>query len=221
MITTVAITRARESAGRLAEQLRSEGFEVQECPLVRIERISGEPIETSEYDWILLTSRIAVEEFFDRARGRAPKFAVIGPGTAEALREQGVEPTLIAARATQEGLLEVFPRPAGRVLFAGAEGARELLAKELEADVVNLYRTVEIRPDCFPKADLVILASASAARSYAALELGYPCVSIGPVTSQAAWNRGLQVVAEAETHDLDGLVGAVKLAASSAGSSPS
>ena len=220
MIRSVAITRARESAGRLAKRLRSEGFEVQECPLVRIERISGEPIEINQYDWIVLTSRIAVEEFFGRARGRASKFAVIGPGTADALREHGVEPTLIAVHATQEGLLEVLPRSAGRVLVTGAEGARELLAKELDADVIYLYRTVEIRPDCFPKADLVVLASASAARSYADLELGYPCVSIGPVTSQAAWNLGLQVIAEAETHDLDGLVGAVKLAASNADSSP-
>jgi uroporphyrinogen-III synthase len=46
-------------------------------------------------------------------------------------------------------------------------------------------------------------------------------VSIGPVTSAEAERQGLSVVAEAETHDLDGLVEAVKLAASRAGSSPS
>jgi uroporphyrinogen-III synthase len=46
-------------------------------------------------------------------------------------------------------------------------------------------------------------------------------VSIGPVTSAEARDGGLEVVAEAESHDLDGLVAAVKLAASHASSSPS
>jgi uroporphyrinogen-III synthase len=46
-------------------------------------------------------------------------------------------------------------------------------------------------------------------------------VSIGPVTSEEARSLGLEVVAEAETHGLDGLVAAVKLAASHASSSPS
>lgn len=221
MTASVAVTRAREGSSRLAERLRAEGFGVAEAPLVAIERIPGEEVVASEFDWIVLTSRIAVDEFVARMRGEMPKTAVIGPGTAEALRDHGVEPTLVAERSTQEGLLESFPRPPGRVLFAGAEGARPVLAEKLGAEVVSLYRTVEVRPDKFPSVDLVVLASASAARSYAALELNYPCVSIGPVTSAAALEHGLDVVAEARTHDLDGLVEAVKLAASSAGSSPS
>ena len=40
--------------------------------------------------------------------------------TAAALREQGVEPTVVARRSTQEGLVAELPRPPGRVLFAGA-----------------------------------------------------------------------------------------------------
>jgi uroporphyrinogen-III synthase len=106
------------------------------------------------------------------------------------------------------------------VLFAGAEDARGVLVRELGADFVPLYRTVELRPGRFPEADLVVLASASAARSFAALGLDLPCVSIGPVTSAAAREHGLPLVAEAETHDREGLVAAVKLAAS-LGSSPS
>ncbi len=221
MTVSVAVTRAREGSSRLAERLRAEGFEVAEAPLLEIERISGEEIVASEFDWIVLTSRIAVEEFLGRLRGQVPKTAVIGPGTAEALRDHGIEPTLVAERSTQEGLLEMFPRPPGRVLFAGAEGARQMLAEKLGAKVVSLYRTVEVKPEQFPRVDIVVLASASAARSYAALELNYPCVSIGPITSAAAREYGLHVVGEARTHDLDGLVEAVKLAASSAGSSPS
>jgi uroporphyrinogen-III synthase len=107
------------------------------------------------------------------------------------------------------------------VLFAGAEGARDVLPRALDADVVLLYRTVELRPAGAPDGDLVVLASASAARAYGATGVELPCVSIGPVTTAEARRQGATIVAEAESHDLEGLAQAVKLAASRAGSSPS
>jgi uroporphyrinogen III methyltransferase/synthase len=207
--------------GRVAKRLRAGGIEVVECPLVRIEPLDGPPVRAENYDWVVLTSRKAVEQLFRRLEGGLPRVAVVGPGTAEALRAHGVEPTLVAPRSTQEGLLEELPRPAGRVLFAGAEGARHVIVTELGADFLPLYRTVELRPHSLPEGHLAVLASASAARALAATGARIPCVSIGPVTSAEAERQGLSVVGEAETHDLDGLVEAVKLAASRAGSSPS
>jgi uroporphyrinogen-III synthase len=141
-----------------------------------------------------------------------PKLAAVGPGTADALRAHGLEPDLVPAISTQEGLLEALPRPAGRVLVAAAEGARTLLADELGAEVVVLYRTRLLRPSEPPHGDLVVLASGSAARAFAALGVDVPAVSIGPQTTIAAQAAGLEVVAEAATHDLDGLVAAVRSA---------
>jgi uroporphyrinogen III methyltransferase / synthase len=207
--------------GRVAKRLRAGGIEVVECPLVRIESLDGPPVRAENYDWVVLTSRKAVEQLFRRLDGGLPRVAVIGPGTAEALRAHGAEPTLVARRSTQEGLLEELPRPAGRVLFAGAEGARNVIVTELGADFLPLYRTVELQPHSLPEGDLAVLASASAARAFAATGARLPCVSIGPVTTAEAERQGLSVVVEAETHDLVGLVEAVKLAASRAGSSPS
>jgi uroporphyrinogen-III synthase len=102
-----------------------------------------------------------------------------------------------------------------------AEDARDVLVRELGAEFLPLYRTVQLDLAEFPDTDLVVLASASAARALTALRTDLSCVSIGPVTSGAARSLGLEVVAEARTHDLDGLVAAVKLAASHASSSPS
>jgi uroporphyrinogen III methyltransferase / synthase len=211
----VLLTRALGGNDELARRLDAvSGLETVECPLIRVEPLDGPPLDASGYDWVVLTSRIGADLFFSRLKGEPAQLAVIGPGTAEAVRAHGVEPALIARRSTQEGLLDELPRPAGRVLFAGAEDARPLLARELGADVVPLYRTVAERPE-LPAAALVVLASASAARSLGALDLAPPpCVSIGPVTSEAARSVGLEVLAEAPTHDLDGLVEAVKLAAS-------
>jgi uroporphyrinogen-III synthase len=78
--------------------------------------------------------------------------------------------------------------------------------------VLPLYRTVAERPAVFPEGDLVVLASASAARAFASLRVDLPCVTIGPVTSAEALRVGLDVVAEATSHDLDGLVEAVSTA---------
>ena len=136
--------------------------------------------------------------------------AAIGKATAEAW---GRKIDLVPAVSTQEGLLAELPRPAGRVLFVGAEDARRLLVDELGADFIALYRTRTVRAAQPPEGDLVVLASASAARGYAELGLSIPAVSIGPETTAAAQGAGVRVVREARTHDLEGLVEAV-LAAS-------
>jgi uroporphyrinogen-III synthase len=217
----VVLTATEGLAAPLAASLEAEGFEVESCPLVAIELLPGPPLRTDGYDWIVLTSSNAVAALFARLEGRLPKVAAVGRGTADALRERGVEPDLVAQVSTQEGLAAELPRPAGRVLFPAAEGARGVLVQELGADFVPVYRTLELAPERFPEADLVVLASASAARAFAALGADVPCVSIGPVTSAEARELGLRVVAEAAAHDREGLLAAVKLAASNAGSSPS
>jgi uroporphyrinogen III methyltransferase/synthase len=215
----VALTGTRpEPFGR---SLRAQGFDVVHCPLVRVEPVDGPPVRAGEYDWLVLTSRNAVECLFARLEGSVPRVAAVGPGTAEALREHGIEPALVPRQATQEGLVAEFPRSPGRVLFAGAEGARRVLVKELGAEFVPLYRTIELRPDDFPAADVVVLTSPSGARALASLRLDVPCVAIGPVTAEEARRLRLPLVAEAASPTPDEVTRAVKLAASRSVSSRS
>jgi uroporphyrinogen-III synthase len=211
----IVVTRPEAQAGELAGRLEAVGHDVVSCPLIEIEPLGDEPIELTGYDWVVVTSRTAAELLVRRAEGRWPPVAAIGPGTAVALRKLGREPTLVPAVSTQEGLVAAFPRPSGQVLFAGAEEARRYLVDELDADFVPLYRTVELAPDEPPAGDLVVLASASAARAFSRLGSDIPAVSIGPETTKAARAAGVRVAAEAETHDLDGLLVAVESACSS------
>lgn len=204
----VVVTRAPGQAEPLASRLVELGHEVVLCPLIRIDPIGGLPVELSVYDWVIVTSPNGAEELLKRARGRPARIAAIGPGTAAALLRRGIEADLVPQVSTQEGLLAEIPRPAGRVLFAAAEGARMTIVDELVADFLPLYRTVELRPEP-PAGDLVVLASASAARAFGALGAGLPAVSIGPQTSRAARDYGIRVIAEANPHDLGGLVDAV------------
>jgi uroporphyrinogen-III synthase len=189
----------------LAERLEALGHQIELCPLVEIEPIGPEEIDVAGYDWVVVTSRNGARELARRMRGQPACIAAIGPGTAAELPEP---PDLVPSVSTQEGLLAELPRPAGRVLFAGAEGARRLIVDELGADFVSLYRTIQLRPSRFPDVDLVVLASASAARAYSALGGSSPAVSIGPQTTAAA--EGVTIVAEAETHDVAGLVEAIR-----------
>jgi uroporphyrinogen-III synthase len=188
----------------LARRLEALGHDVEICSLVEIQALGPDEIDVSGYDWVVVTSRNGARELGRRMRGVPGRIAAIGPGTAEELPWVDLVPQV----STQEGLLAELPRPAGRVLFAGAEGARRLLTHELGADFIPLYRTTELRPAAFPEVDLVVLASASAARAYAAVGSTAPAVTIGPQTSAAA--HGVEIVAEAESHDLEGLVEAVR-----------
>jgi uroporphyrinogen-III synthase len=204
----VVVTRPREQAGPLVRRLEERGHDVVECPLIEIEPLPG-PVEVEGYDWVIVTSPNGARELVSRASGALPKVAALGPGTAETLRELEVEPAFVPRVSSQDGLLAEFPRPAGRVLFAAAEGARRRPIDELGADFVPLYTTRLVRPEIPPEGDVVVLASGSAARSFAELGAEIPAVTIGPQTTKAAEQAGLRVVAEAETHDLEGLIEAV------------
>jgi uroporphyrinogen-III synthase len=195
----------------LVPRLEALGHEVVLRELIRIESLGDEPIDAGGYDWVVVTSPNGASELARRLVRPPGRIAAIGPGTAAALREHGLEPDRISQVSTQEGLAAELPRPAGRVLLAAAEGARRLLVEELGADFLALYRTVELAPEDAPEVDLVLLASPSAARSLARTPAPVvPVVAIGPQTAAAARELGLEVVAEAETHDLDGLGAALE-----------
>jgi uroporphyrinogen-III synthase len=200
----VVVTRPRGQEGELSARLEGLGHDVLFCPLIAIEPVGG-AVDVTGYDWLVLTSPNGARELRRRMRGTPGRVAAIGAATAAAFGGADLVPRV----STQEGLLAELPRPAGRVLFAGAAGARPLLAEELGADVVALYRTVELEPQQVPEADVVVLMSASAARAYARTGATMPVVSIGPETTRAARAAGVEVAAEAETHDLEGLVAAV------------
>jgi len=203
----VIVTRPRAQAQPLVERLEGLGLEVVECPLIEIEPLSDDPIDCAGYEWLIVTSPNGANEIARRARN-VPRVAAVGPGTAEMLRKHGIEPDFVPRVSSQDGLLAEFPRPEGRILFAAAEKSRRRPIDELGADFVPLYRTTLLQPDP-PEGDVVVLASGSAARAYAWTGGKAPAVTIGPETSRVAHSVGLSVAAEAESHDLDGLVGAV------------
>jgi len=195
----------------LVARVESLGHEAVFCELIRIEPLGDAPVDARAYDWLVVTSRNGAHELARRGLS-ANRIAAIGPATAEVLRSHGLQVDFVAATHTQEGLRHELPE--GTLLLAAAEGARQDV---LEADFLPLYRTIELRPDA-PTADVALLMSGSAARALAATGACPPVVAIGPQTASEARAAGLEVASVAATHDLDGLVEALR---STSWSSPS
>ena len=187
----------------LVARVEALGHEAVFCELIRTEPLGDDPVDASAYDWLVVTSRNGAHEL-GRRGVTANRIAAIGPATAEALRSHGLRVDLVAATHSQEGLRDELP--GGTALLAAAEGAR---LDVLDADFLPLYRTIELRPEV-PEVDVALLMSGSAARALAGTGGRVPVVAIGPQTAGEATAAGLEVVAVATTHDLDGLVEALR-----------
>ena len=201
----VIVTRPQAQVEPLLKALRAEGFEPIACPVIAIEVIDDGPIDTTGYDWVIVTSANGAAELAARYTGVLPRVAAVGELTAAALETRGIAVEFVPSVASQEGLLAELPRPVGRALFVGAERVRRLLVDELPADFRAVYRTVALVPTP-PDGDLVLLASPSAAVAWAKLGSTLPAITIGPQTTAAALGAGVAVVAEAETQNVAGLV---------------
>jgi uroporphyrinogen III methyltransferase / synthase len=231
---TVAVTRARAQASGLAARLRGLGADAVEAPAIRIAAIDGPAPAVDTYDLICLTSPNGVRMLFDRlaAAGRdarslaGARVAAIGPGTAGALREHGVIADIVPERFVAEGLVEALADvPVSRALVARAVDARDVLPDALrergaEVDVVALYETLAEPFDdgqrvAVAGADYVTFTSSSTVKFFfqaldgAELSERVRLASIGPVTSDALRERGLEPDVEASRHDIDGLVDAL------------
>ncbi len=161
---TVVVTRAREQASSLVEELETLGADVVQCPTIRVQdlddySVTDELIEKlSSFDWVVFTSTNGVEKLWKRLSflgkdSRAlsnAKVAAIGPATSEALQRRGIVADFVPQSSISEdvarGLIEVGVQDK-KVLIARAQEGREVLEKLLSENGANvktapLYRTV-------------------------------------------------------------------------------
>ncbi len=227
----VAVLRARPQASALAQRLRALGADVIQAPAIAIAPLAVRLPDLSRYDLLCLTSPNGVGALFDLVRdARAltgPRIAAIGPGTAAALRDRGIEADIVPERSVAEGLAGALAGiPVRRALIARAEEGREVLPDALraagaEVEILALYRTVPEPLDGETRAavlgaDDALFTSAStvdalvqAAGGPDALRDGPRLCSIGPATSEALRAHGLEPGLEADVHTPDGLVEAL------------
>lgn len=161
----IVVTRTRQQASKLGDQLQDLGAEVLEIPTIRIEPTTerqslAEAMATlNSYSWLVFTSPNGVDMFFDaffkafddlRDLGGV-RIAAVGPATAAKLKALHLRvdamPDKYVTSEVTEALCAVESIENLNVLLMRAEVANPDLPQELEArgaivDDVACYRTV-------------------------------------------------------------------------------
>jgi len=163
----VLVTRPRDQAGELVDQLAAMGAEAIEVPMIRIEppHDVGPLLEAAQaatagaFDWIVFTSANGVEAFMaallDGSRDLrvlgGVRLCAVGTGTAERLSRYGLKVDLVPrefrAEAVAVALAETSVLARTRVLIPRGDLGREVVADELRSGgaavtEVTAYRTV-------------------------------------------------------------------------------
>ena len=242
------VTRSRDQASRLVELLNAAGARCLEVPTIEIAPPADfAPLDAAlqhlgRYEWVIFTSANGVRAFMDRlfhmgldvrALGRA-RLAVIGPATAQALRDYSLVAEVVPDTFQAEGLLEVLePKLLGgtRLLLARAEQARDVLPEGLvelgvKVDVVPVYRALP--PKAVPpeaaavldagQVDILTFTSSSTVHNFAGLvgkqrfqELAAHATvaSIGPITTATLAEYGLTPQIEPAAFTIPALAAAI------------
>lgn len=245
----VLVTRTRNQAGKLSRALRRLGAEPVEVPTIEVLPPSDpEPLRRAvgslaDYDLVMLTSANGVQALFSEmarqgldARALAgARVAAIGPATAAALAERGIQADITARVFVAEGLIEALEShhlAAARVLLPRAAQARPVLPETLrrrgaEVEVVPAYRTRapagsadKLAEALDQGVDIITFTASSTVTNLlelagqqrhqrlvaASAEGAVTIASIGPITSDTARAAGLTVHLEPEAYTIEALV---------------
>lgn len=194
----IVVTRTREQAGALRDDLEELGAEVIELPTIAIrpptswKPLDGAIARLEEFQFLLVTSVNGVRNFLARLKAcgrdlrdlKGLTIGAIGPATAAAFERAGIRVDFVPGEYRAEGLLEAMQefKLAGRaVLIPRAKVARDLVPKALaergaRVEVVEAYETVvpdipreELDRLLTPPPDAITFTSSSTASNFAKL----------------------------------------------------
>ncbi len=229
----ILITRTRHQASDLAAQLEAAGAETILIPTIELAvptsfcAMDAALASIRRFSWVIFTSANAVYAFNARARALAitpnlKQIAVIGPATARAAQELGLNVDLLPQHYMAESLAEaLIPLVQNHsILLVRAEEARDVLPEALLAagaqlTIASAYRNiipkesiialqdVFAQPESYPHA-ITFTSSSTATNLFALLEMAsiklpekIVRASIGPVTSQTLREIGYPPTIEA------------------------
>jgi uroporphyrinogen III methyltransferase/synthase len=245
---TALVTRSRDQASNLVARLNQAGARCLEVPTIEImppadfAALDAGLQHLGRYDWVIFTSANGVRAFMDRlfhmgldvrTLGRV-RLAVIGPATAQALKDYGLVAEVVPETFQAEGLLNVLePRLLGgtRILLARAEQARDVLPEGLrqigaKVDVVPVYRAVPpvaVPPEAAAalaagRVDILTFTSSATVHNFSGLvgkdafqklAAGAVVASIGPITTATLQEYGITPQIEPAAFTIPALAAAI------------
>lgn len=218
---TVWVTRDEERDGPMCLALADAGLQPVLEPVIQRRVVDPLPPELSEIaaaDWLVLTSPYAIRampiEFARRAR-----LAVVGEASVRAAGHLGLNVELVSADSTAEGLFrELAFRAADCVVWYPRSDRAALPERSEQLDVRSpvLYETRRrsYRRSVLDEIAVIAVASPSAVRGVGVIDRPY--ASIGPTTSAALRELGIEPWAQAPEPNFESLARAIvgQLAAS-------
>ncbi|MBT2688107.1 uroporphyrinogen-III synthase [Bacillus sp. ISL-47] len=238
---TVLVPRGKKQAQAFSKLVKNYGGIPVEIPLIAFMPLRN-PKALSEarkrihiYNWVIFTSKIAVEAFFEDYKMPVnkplPKIAVIGEKTQKCLSDKGLNADFIPREYVAEGFVEdflPFVEKGTKVLIPKGNLARDYIATALsekgaEVNEIIVYKTV------FPKESIALLQKQLSGKGLDILtftspstvdhfmgaigELGYQdsvknslISCIGPVTKERAEAYGLNVHAVPEEYTVHSML---------------
>lgn len=237
---TVLVPRGKNQAQAFSKMIKSYGGIPVEIPLIAFVplRNSGSFSEARKriqsYDWLIFTSKTAVEAFIDQdfpGNKPFPKIAVIGEKTKKCLLDKGFNVDFTPGEYVAEGFVEDFLPyidKGMKILIPKGSLARDYIAASLsekgaEVDEIIVYETI------FPKESISLLKKQLSGKGIdiltftspstvdhlmeAVKELGYHddiknCLvgCIGPVTKERAEVHGFNVHAVPEVYTVHSML---------------
>lgn len=161
----IVVTRTRDQASKLSQELLERGAEVLEIPTIKVvpptelQDLADCLLELNAYDWIIFTSPNGVKTFFeyffkafdDMRDIGGVRIAAVGPATAQKLKELHLKVDLMPDEYVAKEIAKAFEKYESienlRILILRAEVANPGLPKQLEemgaiVDDVACYKTV-------------------------------------------------------------------------------
>ncbi|MGQ1946876.1 uroporphyrinogen-III synthase [Geofilum sp. OHC36d9] len=216
---TVITTHPAKERDELVDVLKQYGIRVLQMPLIETVPCSFSlPKPLSFYDWVVFTSKNALQPFFAKQSHCAAQIAVIGNSTSHALTALGWKADFVGSGKSgghfSRELRQVL-HPNDKVLLVLGKLAPAVLTNNLtkfcQVERINVYDTKMpsvidesvlelIKSDAY---DLITVTSPSAVHHLIQLLGEAPkemrLVSIGEITSAAIRRYGIEPVATAST----------------------
>ncbi|MDK2972092.1 MAG: uroporphyrinogen methyltransferase / synthase [Candidatus Sumerlaeota bacterium] len=233
------LTRLLEARGALVQHLPL----VRHLPPEYAGPLRQAAVCANEFAWIIFTSARGVNAYAKALReegltfaGVTARIACVGSATAAALEQAGGNAEIVARNNGSEGLLAEFAARGGMkgktVLCPQADKARPALGEGLRELGVEVTSVVAYRTEALPggsalvrstrEADAVLFCSPSATEALRTLTPGERQVvrnglhvgSMGPATSEALRQLGIEPDFEPEVRTFEGLADALARALS-------
>lgn len=239
----VLVTRSRAQSSSLVEKISDLGGHPIEVPTIKIEKIENnielenEIININDYSYLVLTSKNGVEIFFDKLKemnldSRAlanVKVCAVGPATAKAISDRGINPDIVPNKYIAEYLYEELKdklTKEDKVLIPRAKNARDYLVDKIkgicEVKEVHTYESVidtDMKDEVLElleeeNIDYITFASSSTVNNFIRI-IGEEnldklsntkIISIGPITSDTIRSLDLNLYEESKEATIDSMI---------------